>query len=109
MRQVRDEPDAELAGLIKTLRSEDKLARRKAALALGKRKPAAKQAVSALIETLGDKELVVRSAAVLALGQIGPQARAAIPRLLEMRQDPKENVGVKRIVESALKKIGPGE
>jgi HEAT repeat protein len=61
----------------------DATARRLAALALGRMRPTAPDAVPALIAALHDTDESVQDAAAAGLREMGPAARAAVPALIE--------------------------
>ncbi len=87
----------DVSALIHKLKDKDTDVRWRAAYALGRIGPAAKEAVPVLIATLKDKE--VRTNAVFALGEIGPAAKEAVPAL-----ESAARAGVSE-AESALEKI----
>jgi hypothetical protein len=75
--------------LMRTLRGDNAMARRQAAIVLAKIGPDAKDAVEDLILALDDPEPSVRKAAARALGNIGPAAERAVPYLVRvMTGDP---------------------
>ena len=85
-------------------------ARSRAAGALGRIGPAAKDAVPALIEALKAKKdpkyfFVVRASAAFALGEIRPATKGTVRALAEALKDAGSSVGSK--VTAALGKIGP--
>lgn len=74
--------------LIECLADRDEQVRARAARALARIGPEARQAVSALVVALQDPSQEVRRQAAEALGQIGPEARAAIPALVRVLREP---------------------
>jgi HEAT repeat protein len=87
------------------LGSEDKYARRNAALALGRIGPEARTAVQALARALKDKDQDVRQEAAASLGHMGPEGKAAVPVLVELLND--EHKAVRKQAAGALKALDP--
>src|SRR5439155_8038 len=78
--------------------------RGRAAEALGRIGPAAKEAVPALARAMKDKdEVSVRAAAAEALGRVGA---AAVPELIEALKG--KDAGQRALAAGALGRIGPG-
>ena len=94
-----------VADWIGDLKSDDTDQRSRAAAALGKLGPAAKDAVAPLHEMLKDKQPGLRRAAAEALGKIGPDAKAAVPTLVGLSQDRNANVREQSLL--ALSRIDP--
>ena len=74
---------AAVPALVEVLADPNPVVRRRAAQALARIGPDARDAVPDLIVTLQDRNEEVRKSAARALGQIGPDARAAIPALMD--------------------------
>jgi HEAT repeat protein len=97
--------------LIQSLSDSEEHVRSDAAHALGRIRPATKDAVLALARTLGeDAEAEVRYEAARALRKIGPGAKAAVPALVlalgrALEKDKDGNVRYEAV--QALGKIGP--
>jgi HEAT repeat protein len=71
----------------KDLQSKDSFEREKAAGALAKLGPGAKDAVPALVKALADPDEDVRRRIPYALGKIGPAAKDAVPALIARLKD----------------------
>jgi len=81
-------PQANVAALLVTLRSEKADDRRTAATALARLGDQARAAVPALVAAFPqEKDTFARRAMVVALGQIGPGARDAVPSLVVALRD----------------------
>jgi HEAT repeat protein len=87
-------------------RAPARTVRDRAAEALGKIGPAAKDAVPALSRALNDPDKAVGTRAAEALGRIGPAAKAAVPALLTAFKDDKRRAVGDRAAE-ALGRMGP--
>jgi HEAT repeat protein len=74
---------AAVPALVEVLADPNPVVRRRAAQALARIGPDARDAVPDLIVALQDRNEEVRKSAARALGQIGPDARAAIPALMD--------------------------
>lgn len=101
-------PDAKEAIPKLTSYLDDKypsMARRYAAIALGKMGAAAACAVDDLVDLLDDEDAGVRAAAAEALGDIGPSAEDAIDELIDTFRD--QDYHVSYMTRLALGKIGP--
>jgi HEAT repeat protein len=98
---------ADVAALVKQLKSSDPETRRDAAKGLGEAGPDAKPAITALADALKDKDLFVRRFAAEALGKIGPDAKSAVKPLTEALGDPKKEVA--QAAATALGQIGAVE
>jgi len=91
-----------LPDLVRSLKLRDPAARARAATALGRMGPAAKEAVPGLAAALKDRDLSVRAAAAYALGRIGPEAKPALPALeAAAREKP-----LREIATGAIEAIG---
>lgn len=77
------DPAADVAGLIVSLKSEDPATRAASARILGELGAPARQAVPALIEALGDASRDVRQNAIKSLGLMGPAAADAVPTIVK--------------------------
>ena len=88
------------------LKSNEMIARYRAAGVLREVGPKARIAVPELIDCLHDEEVHVVVVSAHALGSIGPDAREAIPDLEKLMND--RNPDVREAVEHALKKIKSG-
>lgn len=77
-----------MPALIDALRDPSADVRDRAAQALARIGPPARQAVPSLIDALNDPDWRVRRSAARALGQIGPAAEEAVPALIEVIRDP---------------------
>ena len=96
--------DADMAQLMKDLRTGDLEARLEAAWALSQIGEAATPAVPALIEALSDDDEGVRLLAASALGAIGPKAVSAAEALRRALNDPDAEVAAQ--AREALNQIG---
>src|SRR5262249_247160 len=109
-KKVDPSPSKSISQLLKELGNKtDSDIRFDAAEALGKKGPAAKEAVSALIEALKDRDEDVRDAAAEALGLIlkeakAADAKAAVAALNEVLKD--EKPGVRESAALSLGLIG---
>jgi HEAT repeat protein len=88
------------------LKSNEMIARYRAAGVLREVGPKARIAIPELIDCLHDEEVHVVVASAHALGSIGPDAREAIPELEKLTSDP--NPDVREAAGYALKKIKSG-
>lgn len=79
---------AAIPALIDALKDPNAEVRDRAAQALARMGPPARQAVPQLIAALQDPDWKVRRSAARALGQIGPDAEKAVPALIEIIRDP---------------------
>jgi HEAT repeat protein len=91
--------------------SRDARSRARAAEALGKLGPRAKDAVPALVAALDDDAPLVQLMAADALGRVGPDARAAVPRLVaglkpDRQAEPVPRILMTRGAKEALVGIG---
>ncbi len=98
----------DVSKLIKQLKNESNVnIRRKAASALGRIGPAAKDAAPALIHAMeNDPEKSVRYNSVVALGRIGAASKETVPALINIFENNKEK-NVRQNAISALGRIGP--
>jgi HEAT repeat protein len=74
---------AAVPALVEVLTDPNPVLRQRAAQALARIGPDARDAVPDLIVALQDRDEEVRKSVARALGQIGPEARAAVPALLD--------------------------
>lgn len=95
---------ADIATLVRQLKSEDAEERRAAAKGLAEMGSEAKSAVGALATALKDKDLFVRRFSAQALGEIGPEAKSAVRPLAEALKDSRKEVAQAAAV--ALGKVG---
>ncbi len=101
------ESERELTEYVEKLTDQNASVRRKAAIALGRIGPAAKEAVPALITALKDENKYVRRVAAEALGRIGRAAKQAVAALTKASED--EDKDVREAAEEALKQIKTGQ
>jgi HEAT repeat protein len=94
---------AAIPSLIQSLKQRDPTARSRAAIALGKMGPEAKEAVPALTAALKDRDVSVKAAAAHALGKIGPDAKGALDELQKLAKQP----ALREVATEAVKQIGP--
>jgi HEAT repeat protein len=94
---------AAIPSLIRSLKMRDPAARSRAAIALGKMGPEAKEAVPALAAALKDRDVSVKAAAAHALGKIGPDAKGALDELQKLAKQP----ALREVATEAVKQIGP--
>ncbi len=91
-----------LPSLIQSLKHRAPSSRSRAAVAIGRMGPVAKEAVPALTAALKDRDVGVRAASAHALGKIGPDAKNALKDLQGlMKQGPLRDVAAE-----AVKQIG---
>jgi CubicO group peptidase (beta-lactamase class C family) len=95
-------PAADVATLIRSLADADPMVREHAAAELGRRGPAAQEAVEPLVAALGQEDPYLRGAAAVALGRIG---EAAVPPL--MRALGSGNPELRWSATIALGRVGP--
>jgi hypothetical protein len=93
---------ASIPSLIRSLKLRDAAARSRAAVALGKMGPAAREAVPALSTALRDRDVSVRAASAYALGRIGPDAKAALADLKTLTRQR----ALHEVATEAIKRIG---
>ena len=93
---------ASIPSLTQSLKLRDPAARARAAIALGRMGPAAKEAVPGLTAVLKDRDVSVRSAAAYALGRIGPDAKPALAAL----QGLTKQAATREVATEALERIG---
>jgi HEAT repeat protein len=93
---------ASIPSLMHSLKLRDPAARSRAAIALGKMGPAAREAVPALSATLKDRDVSVRAASAYALGRIGPDAKSALADLKKLTQQR----ALHEVATEAVKQIG---
>jgi hypothetical protein len=95
---------------LKTLRSQEVIARVNAANVFAHFGPAARPAVAALVNALDDKSIDVRSAVIHALGRIGPDAAESIPKLTKLLEPNPDffDIDVAKLTANALANVQPG-
>ena len=99
------EDPASLSHLITAVRDGDSARRAKAARAIGRIGPAAKDAIPALFAAIKDPDELVSRSTIEAVYAVGPAAKDAIPTLVAALKDP--NRFVHGIAALALAQIGP--
>ncbi len=93
---------AAVPSLIQSLKLRDAAARSRAAIALGRMGPAARDAVPALSTALKDRDVSVRAASAYALGRIGPDAKSALADLKKLTQQR----DLQEVASQAVRQIG---
>jgi len=91
-----------LPSLVQSLKSRDPAARTRAAVAISRMGPEAREAIPALTAALKDRDVAVRASAAHALGKIGPDARSALSELQALsKQAP-----LRDVVTASIQAIG---
>lgn len=99
------EDKADIAGLVKNLKSDEPAIRNKAAAALLTRRTEATPALVKLVERGNDKE---RGRALALLARMGPDAAAAVPAVSKLiDDDPEAKQRATLLAVQALGRIGP--
>ncbi len=94
--------------LVKIIKSGSPIGQARAATAIGRIGPAAKDAIPALAGALSSPEASVREAAVRAIGQMGPPAKETTKQLLKLLKSDKSD-NVRAAAAKALGAIAPAQ